>query len=342
MFKIKTRFITAAVAVTAMGLTSLGMVAAQADSGLNDSGFTIKAVNTVHGQHATRGLAFVSNKTTDPPVIGIEDPDVQLWNVHDNDLREQIRAMLEIDETEPLTMDEAPLLTNAIVANATNQATTSGNRNVEVTGFDWSVVRTAEGLQHATNLTELDQIGLPFNPSQGYELPNTLETTDGLDNITKIGTWSGDRSDLEEFTMPALREVTQQIRFAHMDKLTKIDLSKLTRINQFVMADSPLATDVSLENVETADLIHFSTATNLDEIVMDKLTTVRSLNFGVNSIERISLASLNGTIGYLSGEFSNVQEFNTPITNSTSTMITCHGVTYWSFADFKTHFNQAH
>lgn len=342
MFKSNKLTAIASVATIAIALTGIGIATAQADSGMNTATYTVKAVNTVHGQYAKRGMINASGNINDTPEPKPEEPEVQLWNVHDDNLRAQIRAMLNIDETEPLTMDEAPLLTNAIVANTTTQATTRSNQTVSVQGFDWSVVRTAEGLQHATSLTEIDQIGLPFNMSRGFELPNTLTTTDGLDNITKLGTWSGDYSDLETFTMPALREVTEHIRFSNMEKLTTIDLSKLTRIHQFFMGGSPLATDVSLANVETADSIQFSVATNLNEIVMDKLTTVRSLNFGTNSIERISLASLNGSIGVLNGELTSLQEFNSPLVSATSTMITCHGVTYWSLADYKTHFNQAH
>lgn len=67
MFKSKTRIITAAVAVLAVGASTLGFATANADSGKFNENICIKAKNVVHGQLGTSGNCDFKGEVQ-PPV----------------------------------------------------------------------------------------------------------------------------------------------------------------------------------------------------------------------------------------------------------------------------------
>lgn len=198
-------------------------------------------------------------------------PAEQLWNIEDAGLRYQVRTLLGIGGGDDLLLTDAQRLDNTLGAQ-----------------LDFSGVRTAAGLEKATNLTSLGSVTL-----------TSFEDSRGLENIQHFDNLYDQFSAITELSLPSLKEVPGTIRVisSHITKMTAPNLATVGRIEAF---NSPNLSTVEFPALTSADSLRFDASAAI-RINLSALQTVTgNIEFASGKYTELDLSALQTVTGTLS------------------------------------------
>ncbi len=219
--------------------------------------------------------------------------------VPDDNLREALRAKLELDPKEKIT--------STLLA----AVTTLELRSLRITDLT--------GLEHATKLTELDLRGnavTDISPLRGLTALTTLRLSNNrildirpLGNLTALTALSLNNNPLDRAHLPVLKSLTRlkrlelqntpfesQVIFA-MNWLTYLDLSKnsitslqglsgLTKLTHLILAQNEIADLSPLDKLTTLKVLNLSQNKISDVRPLAKLISLTHLHLRHNAIEK--------------------------------------------------------